>query len=426
VISVWIAYTVLAGFVFVAQARADAPNKVGLVVSHDGKVIKKCIEFSEPEISGLAVLERSGLDLNYSAYSGMGAGVCRIDNVGCTAPQQDCFCQCQGTPCLYWSYWHLTNGSWEYSNLGASNYSVSHGDMQGWMWGEGTPESAGEPPLATFKEICGELAEEEPDTPPAQPTDTPTAGSTDPSAPTNTPPPTDTPRPGEAPDLPTITHFTADRTSINAGESVTLSWDLHDAQGAYLKVEGVEEGVVAPGSKTVAPTTTTVYTLIARNDGGEVSEEMTIIVNPGAATPLPTDTPPPTHTPVPVDTSAQGDTAPPTPADTPVPLDTPLPTPLPPTPPPLAMATNTPLPPPTATPMPVITLTPTPAAVAAATSAPALRKLTPGALVRDRSGQAGPATPMMVLVVVGAVSVVGGLGGILAIVWSTRQRRPRP
>ena len=47
----------------------------------------QCISFSEPEISGLQVLERSGLDLNYDAQNAPGVAICRIDGEGCGFPE---------------------------------------------------------------------------------------------------------------------------------------------------------------------------------------------------------------------------------------------------------------------------------------------------------------------------------------------------
>ncbi|MBN1220930.1 MAG: SH3 domain-containing protein [Anaerolineae bacterium] len=86
---------------------------------------------------------------------------------------------------------------------------------------------------------------------------------------------------------PTIYSFTADRYIIAPGESVTLNWDLANAKTAYLRHNGVEEGVVAPGSKTIAPTSDTTYTLIARNDAGETTAQLSIQV----AGPTPTTVP---------------------------------------------------------------------------------------------------------------------------------------
>jgi hypothetical protein len=289
----------LAVVIDAALVQASAPNRVGLVVVHgDGSVIKQCIEFSESQITGYDVLERSGLDLNVDVSSGgIGAGICRIDNEGCTYPEEECFCQCSGgSTCIFWSYWHLIAGEWQFSQMGASGYSVSNGDVEGWLWGGGTAAGATQPPVILFDEICEPLSTDTP-TPTHTPTHTPTS--------TNTPEPTDTPKPEPTP---IIHHFNADRPTINVGESITLSWDLANAETAYLRYDGVEEGVVSPGSKTVSPTKTTVYTLIAHQGGSEAIAELTITVN--AAPPTSTPTSQPAHQPA--------DTAPP-PTETPIP-----------------------------------------------------------------------------------------------------------
>lgn len=102
-------------------------------------------------------------------------------------------------------------------------------------------------------------------------------------------PPLPTPAPTDTPVIlrPTIHSFTADRYTITRGESVVLRWDLSNARAAYLRYEDEEEGVVAPGEKTVRPEEDTVYTLIARNDAGEVTAEVTIKVGGAAPTPVP-------------------------------------------------------------------------------------------------------------------------------------------
>jgi hypothetical protein len=86
---------------------------------------------------------------------------------------------------------------------------------------------------------------------------------------------------------PTIYSFTANRYTIAVGEEVVLNWDLANAQAAYLRYNGLEEGVVAPGSKTVTPDKDTVYTLVARNEAGETTAELTISVSGPAPTPVP-------------------------------------------------------------------------------------------------------------------------------------------
>jgi hypothetical protein len=100
---------------------------------------------------------------------------------------------------------------------------------------------------------------------------------------TATPPPTETP----AQLKPTIFSFTADRYTIAPGETVALSWDLANAQAAFLRYNDTEEGVVAPGNKIVSPTGDTVYTLVARNEAGETRAEVTIKVSGAPPTPAP-------------------------------------------------------------------------------------------------------------------------------------------
>jgi uncharacterized protein YgiM (DUF1202 family) len=95
---------------------------------------------------------------------------------------------------------------------------------------------------------------------------------------TKTPAPTDTPTPDTS-GRPVIHNFTADRADINIGEKAVLKWDLSEAKEAYLRFDDKQEGVIAPGEKTVFPRQNTTYTLIARNDVGESTAEITINVD---------------------------------------------------------------------------------------------------------------------------------------------------
>ncbi len=113
------------------------------------------------------------------------------------------------------------------------------------------------------------------ETPPLPATAFPTSTPTSP-LPTETagPPP---PPPSSKP---VIYSFTADRYTITAGESVTLYWDLANAEAAYLHYDGNVQGVVAPGNKTLAPAVTTTYKLVAHNAQGDTTAQLTITVNP--------------------------------------------------------------------------------------------------------------------------------------------------
>ena len=136
-------------------AAAQEDHRAGLVIVHsDGSLTTQCVAFAEESIRGAELLARSGLDLAVEASS-MGATICRLDGEGCDFPAETCFCQCQGSPCVYWSYWRLTDGAWVYSNAGAGNTMVRDGAVEGWRWGLGTVDAAAPPPDITFADICG-------------------------------------------------------------------------------------------------------------------------------------------------------------------------------------------------------------------------------------------------------------------------------
>lgn len=125
-------------------------NHAGLVVTFaDGRTERRCVEFAEEEISGVELLRRSGLAVVFSSSGAFGEGVCRIDDTGCSDPG-DCFCQCRGADCAFWTYFALEDGEWRFQNVGASQRRLRDGDVDGWVWGSGrTP-----PEPVTFDELC--------------------------------------------------------------------------------------------------------------------------------------------------------------------------------------------------------------------------------------------------------------------------------
>lgn len=132
----------------VGEAQADEPHRAGLVVRFDdGQVYTACLAFSEDSLTGLQVLERSGL----TVHRGFGGGaVCRIEDLGCEG--DNCFCQCTGTDCRYWAYFRLgPDGTWKYSQVGAVDAVVRDGDVEGWSWG---PGAKAPPPVISFEDVC--------------------------------------------------------------------------------------------------------------------------------------------------------------------------------------------------------------------------------------------------------------------------------
>lgn len=136
---------------------AQTVNRAAVVVVFgNGNTQKRCIEFTEDQISGMELLDRTGLDVSVDASNAMGVAVCKIGRNGCNYPSQNCFCECQGAECLYWSYWTGdAGGDWTYSGMGTSNRALRDGDIDGWVWGVGTTSSASPPPAITFEQVCG-------------------------------------------------------------------------------------------------------------------------------------------------------------------------------------------------------------------------------------------------------------------------------
>lgn len=135
-------------------ARSAGPSRAGVVVKHgDGHVSSACVSFSEPEISGLDLLERSGL-IYVAQESAMGAAICKLDGEGCDYPGSSCFCKCQGADCVYWAYQQLRGGAWAYAQTSPSRTRVHDGDVDGWAWGSGSVQNGAQPPLLAFGDIC--------------------------------------------------------------------------------------------------------------------------------------------------------------------------------------------------------------------------------------------------------------------------------
>ena len=82
------------GFGVNQTAARPLSHQAGLVVQFgDNQVQTYCVNFDTETISGLQLLQNvSSLQVIYDATStGMGAGVCKINQDGCSFPMEDCF-----------------------------------------------------------------------------------------------------------------------------------------------------------------------------------------------------------------------------------------------------------------------------------------------------------------------------------------------
>ncbi|MFY9853207.1 MAG: peptidoglycan-associated lipoprotein Pal [Terracidiphilus sp.] len=81
--------------------------------------------------------------------------------------------------------------------------------------------------------------------------------------------------------------FTATPSQIAAGDQVQLSW--HTADATAVSIDGIGN-VPTSGVKTVTPTESTVYHLVAKGDGGSVEATARVTVNAPPAVEVPTTT----------------------------------------------------------------------------------------------------------------------------------------
>jgi hypothetical protein len=94
-----------------------------------------------------------------------------------------------------------------------------------------------------------------------------------------------------AANVPRILSFTATTNQIYLGNSVTLAWNVTNANSVVID-NGVG-AVAASGSRQVSPTNTTTYSLTATNTNAVRTASLTVIVDPGVpiASSLVTNTP---------------------------------------------------------------------------------------------------------------------------------------
>ncbi|MGE0598348.1 MAG: hypothetical protein AB7J35_00805 [Dehalococcoidia bacterium] len=144
------------GALFVVTV-AHADGEAGVVIQ-DGDAVKTyCIAFSGDGITGDQLLKAAGQ--TFDAYGGgSGLAVCSISGKGCddASSFSSCFCQCQGGSCTYWAFFTRSYGkNWVYSALAFNLLKAKDGDVHGWKWGQGGPNSAPAPQDVTFEQICG-------------------------------------------------------------------------------------------------------------------------------------------------------------------------------------------------------------------------------------------------------------------------------
>ncbi len=131
----------------------EGEHHAGLVIrDQQGELSYAYVAFSEPEISGLELLKRSGAAVVTVGFGGLGEGVCSIQNAGCDVTEcQRRLCQGPRADDPFWqSFRQQAPGDWRTHMLGASMARVKDGEIHGWSW-TGTEPNL---PAVTLEEIA--------------------------------------------------------------------------------------------------------------------------------------------------------------------------------------------------------------------------------------------------------------------------------
>lgn len=140
---------------FPLSALAD--GEAGLVIQDGENVRTYCVAFAGESISGDQLLQSAGQP--FDAYGGgSGLALCSLAGKGCDDAHSfsSCFCQCQGGDCTYWAFFTRAYGkNWVYSSLAFNLLKAKDGEVHGWKWGAGSPNSAPAPKDVSFEQVCG-------------------------------------------------------------------------------------------------------------------------------------------------------------------------------------------------------------------------------------------------------------------------------
>ncbi len=104
------------------------------------------------------------------------------------------------------------------------------------------------------------------------------------------PPPAAAPAPAPTVVKPVISSFTAEPSTIERGQSSTLSWSISNATD--MSIDHGIGAVQSRGQRQVFPTSTTSYTLTANGPGGSDTRTVTVEVSTPPAPPPPANTGP--------------------------------------------------------------------------------------------------------------------------------------
>lgn len=123
-----------------------AVHHAALVIQHaSGSLITRCVAFAEDQITGLQLIDRSGVQYEAQSFGSVGIAICQLDREPSSVPPG-----CFGSG-PYWQYFHRRGGGWQTSALGAGSSALHDGDMDGWRYASGANQAPGN---VAFASVC--------------------------------------------------------------------------------------------------------------------------------------------------------------------------------------------------------------------------------------------------------------------------------
>lgn len=133
-----------------AVAQCAESSATVVIRTSAGDESTRCVELPDGEVNGLQLLRLSKVPIVTKDFGGsLGSAVCQINGEG------NRISDCPGSD-GHWHYWHLVDGQWLESQLGAGAYKVKPGAVDGWTW---TSDSS-VPPKAKPSGPCTPLAQQ--------------------------------------------------------------------------------------------------------------------------------------------------------------------------------------------------------------------------------------------------------------------------
>jgi hypothetical protein len=151
----------LGGVALLHHPVQAAAHRAALVIEHGGgEIVSRCVTFAEDHLSGLQLIQRSGIEYQVRNFGSLGNAVCQLDREPATVPAG-----CFGSGAT-WQYFQRTGTSWKQASAGPQTSTVADGGMDGWLYAAGTASPSAR---VTFSQVCRPAAAVAPSRPASLP-----------------------------------------------------------------------------------------------------------------------------------------------------------------------------------------------------------------------------------------------------------------